>query len=322
MSKNTKKSGRSIWAIIYTVAFILSFILSAVFKMTYDPLHGKYRTDWNASAVTVYTDISYGDGESNKFDIYVPADASKESYGLVVYLHAGGFATGDKADDKEMLQWLCSLGYVSAGINYTLFDDEHPNASVYSQSMEIKEAMPYVVDEAEKLGYHIDRMAVSGGSAGGCLALIYGLRDAETSPVPVKMIFEAVGPAAFYHEDWTNYGLDQNSEAAAGLFSTMAGTEITVDMIEEHSYTEQVRPISADMWVNENSVPIVCAYGEQDKICPFASSTRLVKQLEKYNIPHDYFILPHSGHGLQNDHKISAQYMDKVIEYLDKYLKG
>lgn len=40
------------------------------------------------------------------------------------------------------------------------------------------------------------------------------------------MIFEAVGPAAFYHEHWTNYGLDQNSEAAAGLFSVMSGKEI------------------------------------------------------------------------------------------------
>ena len=320
MSKKEKTPGRGKWALIYTGAFILSFAASAIFKMTYDPTHGKYKADWSDSVGTVYTDISYGKGEANKFDLYVPADNSKASYGLVVYLHAGGFATGDKADDKEMLQWLCSLGYVSAGINYTLFNDDHPDASVYSQSMEIKEAMPYVVDKAKKLGYNVDRMAVSGGSAGGCLALIYGLRDADTSPVPVKMIFEAVGPAAFYHEDWTNYGLDQNSEAAAGLFTTMAGTEITVDMIENHSYTEQVRPISADMWVNENSVPIVCAYGEQDRICPFASSTRLVEQLEKYNIPHDYYILPHSGHGLQNDSKLSAQYMDKVTEYLDKYM--
>lgn len=41
---------------------------------------------------------------------------------------------------------------------------------------------------------------------------------------------------------------------------------------------------------------------------------------EKYSIPHDYFVLPHSGHGLQNDSKLSSQYMDKVVEYLDQYL--
>ena len=69
-------------------------------------------------------------------------------------------------------------------------------------------SIPYVVKEAEKLGYNIDRMAMSGGSAGGCLALIYAYRDADTSPVPVKMVFEGVGPSSFYPEDWKNYGLE------------------------------------------------------------------------------------------------------------------
>ena len=75
---------------------------------------------------TVYTDLTYGEKPANKFDLYVPADSSKDSYGLVVYLHPGGFTTGDKSGDAEMLQWLCSKGYVAAGINYTLFTEGKP----------------------------------------------------------------------------------------------------------------------------------------------------------------------------------------------------
>ena len=37
-----------------------------------------------------------------------------ESYGIVVYLHAGGFTSGDKNADTKMLQWLCEKGYVAA----------------------------------------------------------------------------------------------------------------------------------------------------------------------------------------------------------------
>lgn len=33
-----------------------------------------------------------------------------------------------------------------------------------------------------------------------------------------------------------------------------------------------------------------------------------------------YFELPHSGHGLQNDDKISMQWVNAVEEYLDIYL--
>ena len=47
---------------------------------------------------------------------------------------------------------------------------------------------------------------------------------------------------------------------------------------------------------------------------------RLAAALEKYGVPHEYIVFPHSGHGLQNDNKLYALYMEKVVEYLDKYM--
>lgn len=320
MKKNEKRGTHKVlWGFIYVITFIAVFIISVVVKLTSDPFHGAYQVKWNDAMGRIYTDVPYGEGEKNKFDLYVPADNTKESYGLIVYIHAGGFTSGDKSDDANILKWLCSKGYVAAGINYTLRTEEN-NVSVYSQSMEIKEAMPYVVEEAEKLGYKLDKMAVSGGSAGGTLALLYAYRDADTSPVPVTMVFESVGPASFYHEDWMSYGLDKSPEAAAGLFSVMSGNTITPEMIEEKSYYDEVKNISADMWVNENTVPTLIAYGTKDKVCPFGTVRHLVEALEKNNVPYDYIECPHSGHGLQNDNKLYASYMEKLNEYLDRYL--
>ena len=185
------------WGLLYTAAFLAAFVGSALLKMNSDPTHGKYNTRWDETIGKAYTDLPYGEGAANKFDLYVPADKSQDAYGLVVYLHAGGFTSGDKAGDAEMLEWLCSKGYVAAGINYTLFTEENPDASVYSQSEEIKAAMPYVVAAAEKLGYKLDRMAIAGGSAGGCLALIYAYRDADTSPFRSEWYLKQSAPAAF-----------------------------------------------------------------------------------------------------------------------------
>jgi len=123
-----------------------------------------------------------------------------------------------------MLQWLCSKGYVAAGINYTLRNAVN-EASVYSQSLEIKESMPVVIAEAEKLGYTIDEMAISGGSAGHCLAMLYAYR-----------------------------------EAAAGLFSVMAGKELSADMFGTPAYDEAMKDISALLWVDDNTVPSLMAY--------------------------------------------------------------
>ena len=315
-----KKKGKRMFIFICILAFIISFVGSAIFKITYQPKWAKkYSVDWNDSIGTIYKDISYGDKESNKFDLYVPNDNSKENYGLVVYLHAGGFTTGDKSDDKQILQWLCSKGYVTAGINYTLRTNEN-NASVYSQSMEIKEAMPVVVEEAKKLGYNLNEMVISGGSAGGTLAMLYAYRDAEESPIPVKMMFEMVGPPSFFAEDWDTYGLDKNNEAAAGLFGVMLGSEINKEIIGTDELQEVMKPISAYAWINENSVPSVIAYGTYDKVAPFKAVKHLVNALEENNVDYKYFEATHSGHGLQNDDKIYKEYMETVEEYLDKYI--
>lgn len=322
--KAEKKKGRGMFVFICIATFIVAFGIGAISKIAVKPSWTKkYSVQMTNEIGKVYKDISYGDGEANKFDLYIPADGDRENYGLVVYLHAGGFTSGDKAGDAGMLSWLCSKGYVAAGINYTLRTGEN-DKSVYSQSMEIKEAMPKVVEEAEQLGCHIDSMAISGGSAGGTLAMLYAYRDAADSPVPVQMMFELVGPSSFYRSDWGVYGLDQDTnesrKAAADLFGIMLGKEINVDIIDTPQYDEIIKPISAFMWIDQNSVPSVIAYGTHDRVCPFKTSAHLVNALKENGVDYQYFEMPHSGHGLQNDDKMYAQYMNTVEEYLDKYM--
>lgn len=96
-----------------------------------------------------------------------------------------------------------------------LFNEEYLDANIYAQSLEIKDSIPYAIEEAAKLGYTIDHMTMSGGSAGGCLTLLYACRGTAESPVPVRMVFEGVAPSSFYPEDWKCYGFDKNKEGAA-----------------------------------------------------------------------------------------------------------
>ena len=304
--------------------FVLTFILGIISKFAIQPSWKKeYSVKWSDEIGTRISDISYDSGEANKFDLYLPKDNTKENYGLVVYLHAGGFTSGDKKDDEDMLAWLTSKGYVAVGINYTLRTEDN-DKSILSQSNEIKSAIPVVIEEAKKHGYNIDKLTMAGGSAGHCLAMIYAYRDAKDSPVPVVFTFGAVGPSSFFREDWDNYGLDKDTdeaiEAAAGLFSVMGGVEITTDMIKNGSYQELMKPVSAYAWIDENSVPTVVAYGKYDRVQPYKGSLRLKKALEDNNIDFKYFELPHSGHGLQNDDKVVKQWMEAIDEYLAKYM--
>ncbi len=316
------KTGKfvGICILIFIVALLIGIITKFVIKPSWAK---KYSVRWSDEIGTLYEDIPYKGGESNKFDLYVPKDSSKKTYGLVVYLHAGGFTSGDKVEDRNLLAWLCSKGYVAAGINYTLRTEDN-DKSVYSQSMEIKEAIPKVIEEAEKHGYKIDGITMSGGSAGGALAMLYAYRDAEESPVPVKMMFEMVGPSSYFVEDWEIYGLDQKSEesrkAAAELFSVMGGVEITPEMIKDGSYLNLMKPISAYTYINENSVPSVLLYGTHDKVQPYKGVRHLKNALKDNGVDYKLFVAEHSGHGVQNDNKVMKEYMETVEEYLDKYM--
>lgn len=320
-----KKKGGIIKMILTAIfIFLVAFGAGMASKVLIKPSWSKqYNVTWSEQLGTLKTDLPYGDGEANTFDLYLPKESGKKAYGLVVYLHAGGFTSGDKKDDQSMLSWLTKKGYVAAGINYTLRSETN-NSSVLQQSNEIKEAIPKVIEAAKEAGYPIDKMTIAGGSAGHALAMIYAYRDGKEAPVPLVFTFGAVGPSGFYKEDWTNYGFDKDTAeartAAAGLFSTMAGTDISVQEIIDGSYLEKVKPVSAVDWIANNPIPTVVAYGTHDTVQPFKASLRLKQALEDNHVDYQYFEMPHSGHGLQNDSAISKQWMEAVEKYLDKYM--
>lgn len=306
------------------IIFIFAFVAGIASKFVIAPAWiKKYSVQWSYEIGTLQSDLSYGDGEANKFDLYLPKDNGKENYGLVVYLHAGGFTSGDKSEDRDTLAWLCSKGYVACGINYTLRTANN-TASVLSQSNEIKEAIPKVIETAEAAGYHIDKMTMAGGSAGHTLAMIYAYRDGKDAPVPVVFTYGAVGPSSFVAEDWGIFGVGLDTEESrtggAGLFSVMSGEIITPEEMADGTYREKVHAIAAAEWVENNPIPTVVAYGACDRVQPFLASKRLEAALKENEVDYKYFVLEHSGHGLQNDSAVSRQWMEAIDEYLAKYM--
>jgi pimeloyl-ACP methyl ester carboxylesterase len=137
----------------------------------------------------------------------------------------------------------------------------------------------------------------------------------------VRAVFEGVGPSSFYPDDWTNYGFDKDKEAAAGIFSVMRGDMVTPEMFGTVEYDELMKPISALLNIDENTVPTVMAYGRYDTFQPYLGSVRLEEALSKAGVDHKYILFEHSGHGLQNDNKQLVEYSEAILEYLDKYME-
>ena len=75
-AKKGRKTG--LFILLCIGVFLASFIGSVIFKLAWqDPRMKKYTVTWSEDIGTVYTDLSYGNGSANKFDLYLPADQGK-----------------------------------------------------------------------------------------------------------------------------------------------------------------------------------------------------------------------------------------------------
>lgn len=311
-----------LWGLVYVATFVIAFVGGmAVNTIAGPPFAGIEPVDWNDSMGTIETDLRYADGPLNTFDLYLPADRARATK-LVLYIHAGGFTGGDKADDASIAESFAAKGYVAATINYSLRSDED-QTSVTEMTHEIDAGVDAIVSAATERGYDLDGMVVAGGSAGGNLAMTYAYRDAADAPVPVEAVISLVGPASFEPALWfgfdDDYASDETAEAAAGFVSIITGDTVTADMMRTGEYEQYLKPVSPVMLVTPNAPPSLLAYGELDKVAPYAASQDMARVLEESGVPHDVLVFPDSGHALNRDPDMSQQLGELIEEYLDEY---
>ena len=142
-----------------------------------------YEQDLNAK---FSSDIRYGTDERNVLDIFMPE--SSEPTPLIIYVHGGGFFTGQKehayftpSDINETL--LEEVAY--ATINYSLIDVPGFTAGVTSPDAEgvekslsdVKEALQFLRYNAESFNIDPSKIAMYGVSAGAGSSLWLALSD-------------------------------------------------------------------------------------------------------------------------------------------------
>ncbi len=158
---------------------------------------------------TIRYQIPYAqDSDSQYLDLYLPdTDAPAP---LFVLVHGGGFISGDSQTRQTqfMIQYFRDRGYACASINYRLGQEAPFPAAVD----DVKAAVRYLGQHAEKYGYDASRIAVWGESAGGYLAVMtaitapddfegvnaIGETDGEKFPTPeIKALVDFYGVMDF-----------------------------------------------------------------------------------------------------------------------------
>ena len=224
---------------------------------------------------------------SQMLDIYVP-DVPTAPRPLLVWIHGGGWFSGDKALPPGMGKLL--RGYDLASINYRLSNEAIFPAQIY----DCKSAIRFLRAHAREFDIDPMRIGVWGESAGGQLASLLGTTNgrAEYEPLgaslggssAVQAVCDWFGPSDFVH-NLEFHGFTIHAESL--LFGSTNSSSATEEMFA--SPAEQIG--------HAPLVPFLIMHGELDPYVPVQQSEVLYQKLRAAGAPARLVIIPKGGHG-------------------------
>ena len=307
MKKRTK-------VVLYIAVFVIVFVGSALVRIALLGSAPKrlIRVKWNDSVGTVYANQEYENTNGHKYDLYIPSglDESQSQY-LILFIHGGSFNSGAKEDGDAWCKYYATKGYITATVDYTL-QAHGQEASIYLMNSEIESAVKAIKEQAEALGYRIAGMAPCGVSAGGTLAM--NLAYNGNSEIPVKFVFQLAAPTYFEPSEWSLLMRVDKLKTEDEFCAMMTGKTMT-------DYSREIQKISPACIVSADSVPSLIGYGLIDHCVPLSQKYYLMNAYDKYRVPYDYIEFPKSNHGMYNDLDKLQLFLDKSMQYADRYFK-
>ncbi len=116
----------------------------------------------------VQRDVAYSEAgkHATSLDFYAPSTGA--NHPIIVWIHGGGWSTGDKAHVQLKPIAFNEKGFVLVSINYRL----HPDVTYKEQAGDVAKSIRWVYDHANDFGGSPDRIFIMGHSAGAHLAAL------------------------------------------------------------------------------------------------------------------------------------------------------
>lgn len=269
-------------------------------------------------------------GRDLQLDMYRPKNSSQKKLPVVIFLHGGAWALGDKviAPDNYIEQTILRLtekNYAVLSVNYRLVSDEVHFSGPIEDS---KDAVRWVRKNANQYGFDAENIGYWGVSAGAHLSLLSAytpdnefMGDQELSKYSGKVNYvvdnfgptdmnrllhtRAPKPLLFIVGLISKKIIDIRTKIAKG----MTGYDVNT---ERKKVIEACKTISP-LYYTENTVPTLILHGNKDKIAPIRHSKRLNKMLDKTKTPHELIIVKKGNHGFKDTDKAYQEELNNTM---------
>lgn len=215
--------------------------------------------------------------EPTLLDLYTPDGVTRPP--LVVWIHGGGFHSGDRVGLPDTLApgsifgALTAAGLACASIDYRLA----PAARPADQAADVRAAVQFLQGRAPRYGYDPERLGVWGESAGGLHALLAGLT------IPQVKAVVAWYPLTDLTEFLPTDPADLERQSA--LYG--------VQMKDARELAVAASPITH---VHEGAPPCLLVHGDADGEVPVSQSLRLHELMLDAGVDSTLRIVPGADH--------------------------
>ena len=263
----------------------------------------------------VVYDVAYGEHERQKLDFFIPQN-KKTDAGIILFIHGGGWSSGDKRAHHSDAQFLCNLGFLCATMNYRFVTD---NISVSDELDDITSALTAIKDKCSENGINIQKVILSGASAGAHLSLLYAytrLNEAPITPVATCVWCPPVNCAA---DDFLSGISCEFDDWKYDILSKCCAFKITKNDFTEIKQQKALKKISPEEYVAETSIPTAVFHGKSDELVPLSHIHKFISLLNEKGVKNNFLLYENSGHALDKDPEISLQAKNIIADYAKMY---
>ena len=184
--------------------------------------------------VKYYANVAYGPATANRFDLFLPTATAPT--GLVIYIHGGGFSTGNRREPYVREGWperiddLLAAGHAFATIDYTLATSPDWNGLPTALGDSTR-ALQFLRYNAGAINVAPFDVALAGSSAGAGTALYIAVGDSLADPSSPDIVLRQPTSVRGAYGDRPQASYDVRMWAS-GIFESFAGAGFDTAKIE------------------------------------------------------------------------------------------
>ena len=253
------------------------------------------------------------------FDCYLPKK-DDQKFPWIVFFHGGSWKNGTR---KKMSHFrgLVENGFAVFSVSYRFIDE----AGFPSPLEDCRDALSYILRNANEYNLDASRLGLFGSSAGGHLAALTALADGchelgFDKRFNIKCLSTLYAPSDFYElpkmlsyyetEDWSNH--------FGTIRKLMGGHAKDIPKI--------YRLASPVYHVSYGAPPILLIHGLQDAVVPYAHSLRMKEKYEKYAAFAELLSIDNCNHSFLRRNVFKpinpsiAQINEQVVAFFSRHL--